>query len=174
MARKIDWDRQFGRRLKLRDLHVFFTVAKHGSMTKAAMQLGVSPPTVSEVIADLERGLGVRLLDRSPQGVEPTMYGNAFLKRGLAITPVKFGISFTTSFLNQAGALVLIYKDGTILVNHGGTEMGQGLHTKIQQVAAAEFGQCGLCHLHERLDRAAEGGRQHARGHRQPPALDAR
>ena len=65
---------------------------------------------------------------------------NEFWKKGLALTPVKFGISFTTSFLNQAGALVLIYKDGTILVNHGGTEMGQGLHTKMQQVAAAEFG----------------------------------
>lgn len=65
---------------------------------------------------------------------------NEFYKKGMAMTPVKFGISFTTSFLNQAGALVLIYKDGTILVNHGGTEMGQGLHTKMQQVAAAELG----------------------------------
>ncbi|MBS4027359.1 MAG: xanthine dehydrogenase molybdopterin binding subunit [Ignavibacteriales bacterium] len=65
---------------------------------------------------------------------------NEFFKKGIAFTPVKFGISFTTSFLNQAGALVLVYKDGTILVNHGGTEMGQGLHTKMQQVAAAEFG----------------------------------
>lgn len=65
---------------------------------------------------------------------------NEFFKKGMALTPVKFGISFTTTFLNQAGALVNIYKDGTILVNHGGTEMGQGLHTKIQQVAAAEFG----------------------------------
>jgi xanthine dehydrogenase molybdopterin binding subunit len=67
-------------------------------------------------------------------------FRNEFYKKGIAATPVKFGISFTTSFLNQAGALVLIYKDGTILVNHGGTEMGQGLHTKMQQVAAAEFG----------------------------------
>jgi xanthine dehydrogenase large subunit len=58
------------------------------------------------------------------------------LKRGLAITPVKFGISFTTAFFNQAGALVLVYKDGTVQVNHGGTEMGQGLHTKIGQIAA--------------------------------------
>ncbi len=65
---------------------------------------------------------------------------NEFYKKGLALTPVKFGISFTTTFLNQAGALVNVYKDGTILVNHGGTEMGQGLHTKMQQVAAAEFG----------------------------------
>ena len=63
-----------------------------------------------------------------------------FTKKGLACTPVKFGISFTTTFLNQAGALVNVYTDGTILVNHGGTEMGQGLHTKIQQIAAAEFG----------------------------------
>lgn len=65
---------------------------------------------------------------------------NEFYKKGLAITPVKFGISFTTSFLNQAGALVNIYKDGTVLVNHGGTEMGQGLNTKISQIAAAELG----------------------------------
>ncbi len=65
---------------------------------------------------------------------------NEFFKKGMALTPVKFGISFTTSFLNQAGALINIYKDGTVLVNHGGTEMGQGLHTKIQQIAAAELG----------------------------------
>src|SRR5262245_11048201 len=84
MLRKIDWESQLGRRLKMRDLHVFFTVAQHGSMGRAAAQLGVSTPTVSEVIADLEHGLGVKLLDRGPQGVEPTMYGHALLKRGLA------------------------------------------------------------------------------------------
>lgn len=65
---------------------------------------------------------------------------NKFYKRGIALTPVKFGISFTTSFLNQAGALVNIYTDGTVMVNHGGTEMGQGLHTKILQIAANELG----------------------------------
>lgn len=65
---------------------------------------------------------------------------NEFFKKGIAFTPVKFGISFTTSFLNQAGALVNIYNDGTVLVNHGGTEMGQGLHTKISQIAASELG----------------------------------
>ncbi len=58
------------------------------------------------------------------------------LKRGLALTPVKFGISFTSSFLNQAGALLLIYTDGTAQLNHGGTEMGQGLNTKVAQVVA--------------------------------------
>ncbi len=62
------------------------------------------------------------------------------LKRGLAITPVKFGISFTTTFLNQAGALVLIYSDGSIQLNHGGTEMGQGLQIKMLQVASQALG----------------------------------
>jgi xanthine dehydrogenase large subunit len=61
-------------------------------------------------------------------------------KRGLAITPVKFGISFTATFFNQGAALVLIYRDGSVQVNHGGTEMGQGLHTKIQQIAAESLG----------------------------------
>ena len=64
---------------------------------------------------------------------------NEFFKKGLAISPVKFGISFTTSFLNQAGALVHVYKDGSIHLNHGGTEMGQGLFTKVAQVVAQEF-----------------------------------
>ncbi|MDD2634422.1 MAG: xanthine dehydrogenase molybdopterin binding subunit [Bacteroidales bacterium] len=65
---------------------------------------------------------------------------NDFEKKGIALTPVKFGISFTTAFLNQAGALINVYNDGTILVNHGGTEMGQGLFTKIRTIAALEFG----------------------------------
>ena len=62
------------------------------------------------------------------------------IKKGLALTPVKFGISFTAKHLNQAGALLHIYTDGSIQVNHGGTEMGQGLHTKIGQIVAHEFG----------------------------------
>ena len=61
-------------------------------------------------------------------------------KRGLAITPAKFGISFTATFYNQGGALVLIYRDGTVQVNHGGTEMGQGLFTKIHQIAVDSLG----------------------------------
>ena len=61
-------------------------------------------------------------------------------KRGIAITPVKFGISFTTTHLNQAGALVLLYQDGTAQINHGGTEMGQGVHTNIAAIAARELG----------------------------------
>jgi DNA-binding transcriptional LysR family regulator len=84
MLRKIDWESQIGRRLRLRDLHVFQMVVQHGSMAKAAQQLGVSQPAVSEVIADLEHALGVRLVDRSGRGVESTTYGDALLKRSVA------------------------------------------------------------------------------------------
>src|SRR3546814_11141030 len=62
------------------------------------------------------------------------------LKKGLALTPVKFGISFTTSFLNQAGALVLVYEDGTVQLNNGGTEMGQGQYVKDAPVVAQKLG----------------------------------
>ena len=61
------------------------------------------------------------------------------LKKGLSLTPVKFGISFTTTFLNQAGALIHVYQDGSVHLNHGGTEMGQGLFIKVAQVVAEEF-----------------------------------
>jgi len=84
VTRKIDWEGQLGRRLKLRDLHVFSVVVERGSMAKAAAHLGVSQPAVSEVISDLEHALGVRLLDRSPHGVEPTIYGRVLLKGGTA------------------------------------------------------------------------------------------
>ena len=65
---------------------------------------------------------------------------NPVIKRGLALTPVKFGISFNATFYNQAGALLHVYKDGSVRINHGGTEMGQGLHTKIVQIVAEELG----------------------------------
>src|SRR6056297_3559821 len=65
---------------------------------------------------------------------------NTVLKKGIAFSPVKFGISFTLTHLNQAGALVHVYQDGSIHMNHGGTEMGQGLFQKVAQVAAARFG----------------------------------
>lgn len=66
--------------------------------------------------------------------------GSAHVKRALAMTPIKFGISFNFAAFNQAGALVHVYKDGSVLINHGGTEMGQGLHTKMLQVAATALG----------------------------------
>ncbi len=74
------------------------------------------------------------------------------MKRGLALTPVKFGISFTLVHLNQAGALVHVYQDGSVHLNHGGTEMGQGLYIKVAQVVAEEFG-------------IAHGARAHHRDH---------
>lgn len=93
MHHGIDWEARIGRRLRLRDLHAFFTVVRWGSMAKAAEQLGVSQPAISKVIGDLEHTLGVRLLDRSRRGVEPTIYGNALFKRGLvAFDELKQGI----------------------------------------------------------------------------------
>ena len=93
MPQKIDWESQIGRRLKLRDLHVFSVVVQRGSMAKAAAQLGVSQPTISEIIADLEQVMRVRLLDRGPRGIEPTIYGEALLKRGkVAFDELKEGI----------------------------------------------------------------------------------
>src|SRR5262245_19846554 len=93
MATKIDWESQIGRRLRFRDLHVLSTVVQRGSMAKAAAHLGVSQPSVSEVIADLEHVLGVRLLDRSPKGIEPTIYARALLKRSqVAFDELKQGI----------------------------------------------------------------------------------
>jgi xanthine dehydrogenase molybdopterin binding subunit/xanthine dehydrogenase small subunit len=78
--------------------------------------------------------------DRRRQEITRGNAGASRIKRGIAMTPVKFGISFTYTPYNQAGALVLIYRDGTAQVNHGGTEMGQGLHTKILGVAMRELG----------------------------------
>ena len=75
---------RIGRRLRFHDLQVFFAVVECGSMAKAAAELGVTQPAVSEVIAGLEDAFGIRLFDRSPQGVEPTVYGRALLKRGIA------------------------------------------------------------------------------------------
>lgn len=78
---RIDWAGQVGRRLRLRDLHVFMTAARLASMAQAARELGVSQPVISETIAVLENALGVRLLDRTRTGVVPTAYGSALLKR---------------------------------------------------------------------------------------------
>jgi DNA-binding transcriptional LysR family regulator len=77
-------DTRIGRRLRFRDLQVFFAVAECGGMAKAATQLGVTQPSVSEIIAALESAFAVRLFDRTPHGVELTIYGRALLKRGIA------------------------------------------------------------------------------------------
>src|SRR5262249_35209542 len=77
MGGVMQWADRIGHRLKLRDLHILITVAQHGSMGKAAKQLSVSQPVVSKAITDMEHMLKVRLLDRTPHGVEPTLYGRA-------------------------------------------------------------------------------------------------
>jgi DNA-binding transcriptional LysR family regulator len=81
---KILPEEHIGRRLKFRDLQVFFAVVQAGSMAKAATQLGLTQPAVSDVVASLEQMFGVRLFDRNPRGVEPTIYGTALLRRGRA------------------------------------------------------------------------------------------
>jgi DNA-binding transcriptional LysR family regulator len=87
------WADRIGRRLKLRDLHVLSSVVQWGSMAKAAQHLAVSQPVVSAAIADLEHAVGVRLLDRSRRGVEPTIYGRALLKHGaIAFDALKEGV----------------------------------------------------------------------------------
>jgi xanthine dehydrogenase large subunit len=92
---------------------------------------------IAPLVAQLEARSGYRARRAEIEAFNAT---SPVLKRGLAFTPVKFGISFNVVHLNQAGALVHIYADGSILVNHGGTEMGQGLNTKVAQVVAHELG----------------------------------
>jgi DNA-binding transcriptional LysR family regulator len=81
----VQWDERIGRRLKLRDLHILTEVIQSGSMAKAATRLAISQPAVSKAIADIERTIGLRLLDRTPFGVEPTMYGVALVRRAAVI-----------------------------------------------------------------------------------------
>ncbi len=81
----MQWSERIGRRLKLRDLHILLAVAKTGSMGKAAVDLAISQPSISKAIADVEHAVGLRLLDRGPHGIEPTIYGRALLKCGTAV-----------------------------------------------------------------------------------------
>jgi DNA-binding transcriptional LysR family regulator len=81
----MEWESRLGRRLRVRDLYILSTVVRSGSMAKGARQLAMTQPAVSEAIANLEHALGVRLLDRSPRGIEPTIYADALLKRSLTV-----------------------------------------------------------------------------------------
>jgi len=81
----VQWADRIGRRLKLRDLHILLAVVQRGSMAKAAAELAISQPAVSKAIADMEHTLGLRLLDRARGGIEPTAYGRALSRRGMAI-----------------------------------------------------------------------------------------
>src|SRR5215208_5178985 len=81
----MQWSDRVGRRLKLRDLHILLAVARSGSMGKAAVDLAISQPSISKAIADVEQAVGLRLLDRGPHGIEPTIYGRALLQCGTAV-----------------------------------------------------------------------------------------
>ncbi|BBE71010.1 xanthine dehydrogenase molybdopterin binding subunit [Oharaeibacter diazotrophicus] len=97
----------------------------------------VEDNVLAELVGELEKSSDYL---RRRQEIRAFNGRNRILKRGIALTPVKFGISFTLIHLNQAGALVHVYTDGSVHLNHGGTEMGQGLFTKVAQVVAEEFG----------------------------------
>jgi xanthine dehydrogenase large subunit len=97
----------------------------------------VADNVIHELVAELEESSEYRARRKAVAAFNAT---SPVLKKGLALTPVKFGIAFNVSHLNQAGALVHVYVDGSVLVNHGGTEMGQGVNTKVMQVVAHELG----------------------------------
>ena len=85
MTVTMEWESRLGRRLRIRDLYILSTAVKSGGMAKAARQLAMTQPAVSAAIANLEHMLGVRLLDRSSRGIEPTIYADAMLKRSVAV-----------------------------------------------------------------------------------------
>jgi DNA-binding transcriptional LysR family regulator len=151
MSRKLDSDSQIGKRLTLRDLHLFFTVVQHGSMAKAAAQLGISQPSVSEVIADLEHTLGARLFDRRPRGVEPTMYGNALLACTRAVfDELRQGVKKIEFLADPASGEVRIgcavAASVTFLrpIIHGFAEAFPGAVLRISAVPAANWEHSGL------------------------------
>ncbi len=111
-----------------------FYAAEGGGLTPYHME--VTDCVIAEIVDELERTSDYRARREAIRAFNAT---SPVIKKGIALTPVKFGISFTTTHLNQAGALVHVYKDGSVHLNHGGTEMGQGLFVKVAQVVAEEF-----------------------------------
>ncbi|GFR49634.1 hypothetical protein Agub_g11707 [Astrephomene gubernaculifera] len=126
------WIEQIAKTLNLPDAEVrSLNMYREGDVTHFGQVL-----EACRARACWEQVLASSEYERRLQQVATFNLENRWRKRGLAATPTKFGISFTTKFLNQAGALVHVYLDGSVLVTHGGVEMGQGLHTKMAQVAA--------------------------------------
>ncbi|MEM7044229.1 MAG: xanthine dehydrogenase molybdopterin binding subunit [Pseudomonadota bacterium] len=107
-----------------------------GERDRTPYHMRVTDNILPELIADLEAS---STYDARRRAITDFNSENRILKRGLALTPVKFGISFTVTHLNQAGALLHVYTDGSVQLNHGGTEMGQGLMVKVQQIVAEEL-----------------------------------
>lgn len=127
IARKLDKDP-----LEIRKLNLYGGEGRDTTHYYQKVEDNVLP----ELLNDLEQSSDYQ---QRRQEIKEYNANSPILKKGLALTPVKFGISFTASFLNQAGALIHIYTDGSIHLNHGGTEMGQGLNTKVAQIVAEEF-----------------------------------
>lgn len=109
---------------------------KNGDRNVTPYHQTVEDNIVHRIVAELEKSADYA---RRRRQIAAFNANSRFIKRGLALTPVKFGISFTATHYNQAGALVHVYTDGSVHLNHGGTEMGQGLYVKVAQVVAEEF-----------------------------------
>jgi len=122
--------------LEIRKLNLYGNLSGNQPRNKTHYRQLVEHNNLSELIDQLEINSDYQ---KRKKEISKFNSKNSILKKGIALTPVKFGISFTVQHLNQAGALVHIYTDGTIHLNHGGTEMGQGLFTKIAQIVANEF-----------------------------------
>ena len=118
--------------LEIRQINLYGTEDRNVTPYHQKIEDNISAELIEELVQSSE-------YHQRRKEIEEYNRAQPIVKKGLALSPVKFGISFTTSFLNQAGALVHIYKDGSIALNHGGTEMGQGLFTKVAQVVAQEF-----------------------------------
>jgi len=119
--------------LEVRRANFYGTTERNVTPFGMTLEDNIAPALVEALVATSryrERRAAIRAWNRT----------SPVVRRGIALTPVKFGISFTATHYNQAGALVHVYRDGTVLLNHGGTEMGQGLFTKVQQVVARELG----------------------------------
>jgi DNA-binding transcriptional LysR family regulator len=115
MPAVLDWDSRVGRRLRLRDLHILFAAVEHGSMSAAGAHLNMSQSAVSQAIAALEDALKVRLLDRTPHGVEPTIYADAIMRRGqIAFDELRSGIKDIEFLADPAGGEVRIACSDTL------------------------------------------------------------
>ncbi|OBQ94937.1 xanthine dehydrogenase molybdopterin binding subunit [Mesorhizobium sp. AA23] len=122
--------------LEIRKLNFYDPMDAIGERCLTPYHQKVEDNIIHRIVAELEESANYA---RRRREISAFNNNSRFIKRGLALTPVKFGISFTKTEANQAGALVHVYADGSVHMNHGGTEMGQGLHLKVAQVVAEEF-----------------------------------
>jgi len=122
--------------LDIRKLNFYDPMDVEGTRNVTPYHQKVEDCIIQRIVAELEESADYAGRRRE---ISAFNANSRFVKRGLALTPVKFGISFTKTESNQAGALVHVYADGSVHMNHGGTEMGQGLHLKVAQVVAEEF-----------------------------------